>query len=64
MKELMIRCKLEMALDWAKLKVTEENFEGALEMIEMDMEEMNIDMDEAIDQWILDTKENFPEYFL
>lgn len=55
--------KLMVALDWAKLNLTEKNFEGAVEMIEMDMEYMNIDSDEAIDQWIKNTKENHPGYF-
>ncbi len=56
--------KLMVALYWAKLSLTEENFEGAVEMIEMDMEELKIDSDEAIDQWIKNTKENYPEYFI
>lgn len=56
--------KLAVALYWAKLSLTEENFEGAVEMIEMDMEELKIDSDEAIDQWIKNTQENYPEYFI
>ena len=55
--------KLMVALDWAKLKLSEKNFEGAVEMIEMDMEELKIDSDEAIDQWIKNTQLNYPEYF-
>lgn len=61
--EQKISEKLAVALYWAKLNLTEENFEGAVEMIEMDMEYMGIDMDEAVDQWIKNTKENYPEYF-
>ena len=49
--------KLMVALYWSGLGLTEENFEGAVEMIEMDMEELKIDSDEAIDQ-------NYPEYFI
>lgn len=56
--------KLMVALYWLGLGLTEENFEGAVEMIEMDMEELKIDSDEAIDQWIKNTKENYPEYFI
>lgn len=56
--------KLMVALYWSGLGLTEENFEGAVEMIEMDMEELKIDSDEAIDQWIKNTKENYPEYFI
>lgn len=56
--------KLMVALYWSGLGLTEENFEGAVEMIEMDMEELKIDSDEAIDQWIKNTQENYPEYFI
>lgn len=55
--------KLAVALDWAKLKLSEENFKGAVEMIEMDMEELKIDIDEAVDNWIKNTQANYPEYF-
>ena len=64
MNTIILSKKLAMALDWAGLQVSDNNFEGAVEMIEMDMEYMDIDMDEAIDQWIRNTQENYPEYFL
>lgn len=56
--------RLAVALDWAKVKLSEENFAGAVEMIEMELEYSDIEVDEAIDQWIRNTQMNYPEYFI
>lgn len=64
MKLEKIREKLAIALYWTNLKMTEENFEDAVEIICMEVEEEKIEIDQAVDEWIKNTKINYPEYFI
>ena len=60
---MSIEQKLIIELYNAGLRMADENLKDAVEMIEMDIEELKISEDEAIKQWLKDTLTNYPECF-
>lgn len=55
---------LEVALYWSGLKLqNNEDIYEAAELIQMDINYNGVDIYEAINNWIIETKANYPEYF-